>query len=337
MSPADPRTVTEGPGPHLTRRSLLGVSLLTAGAAACSDLTTAGAPEGDISDPHRTPLPPEDIGQREYIYFSTEEVLTIEAIMGRLMPGDPADPGAVEMGASIYLDRKLAEFEGHAEPTYMTVPHAVGVPPGQSPALGSDRIAVPSNELYRYGYQSATTPRELYRLGLAATDRYAQSRFGEVFADLPAERQDQILAEFEAVGDRSQERHPGYEEVEGAHGFAGEDDEEDFEAEDAVLDEVEEIFGDLDAGEFFSAAYAHTIEGVFADPAYGGNVNLAGWVLIGYPGAQRAYSPADLRYGTDRTPQSMDGLTPMNPDRLEEHGVPAIEQGHQHENVHEGH
>jgi hypothetical protein len=36
------------------------------------------------------------------------------------------------------------------------------------------------------------------------------------------------------------------------------------------------------------------MEGMFADPVYGGNMDFAGWQLVGFPGAQLLYTPADL-------------------------------------------
>jgi gluconate 2-dehydrogenase gamma chain len=38
----------------------------------------------------------------------------------------------------------------------------------------------------------------------------------------------------------------------------------------------------------------HTMEGMFADPAYGGNKDFAGWRLVGFPGAQMAFSAEDM-------------------------------------------
>ena len=35
---------------------------------------------------------------------------------------------------------------------------------------------------------------------------------------------------------------------------------------------------------FFQMLRSHTIEGMFSDPLHGGNVDLIGWQLIGYPG-----------------------------------------------------
>jgi len=35
---------------------------------------------------------------------------------------------------------------------------------------------------------------------------------------------------------------------------------------------------------FFNALLQITMEGFFADPMYGGNRNMAGWKMVGYPG-----------------------------------------------------
>jgi gluconate 2-dehydrogenase gamma chain len=36
------------------------------------------------------------------------------------------------------------------------------------------------------------------------------------------------------------------------------------------------------------------MEGMFADPLYGGNREFAGWRLVGFPGAQGNFTPPDL-------------------------------------------
>jgi len=46
---------------------------------------------------------------------------------------------------------------------------------------------------------------------------------------------------------------------------------------------------------FFNTLRTHTMEGMFADPVYGGNKDFAGWVLVGFPGAQPLFSPADMQ------------------------------------------
>ena len=37
------------------------------------------------------------------------------------------------------------------------------------------------------------------------------------------------------------------------------------------------------------------MEGMFADPVYGGNKDFAGWRLIGFPGGQIAFTPAEVQ------------------------------------------
>ena len=40
---------------------------------------------------------------------------------------------------------------------------------------------------------------------------------------------------------------------------------------------------------FFELLLQNTMEGFFADPLYGGNKGMAGWKLIGFPGARYDY------------------------------------------------
>jgi gluconate 2-dehydrogenase gamma chain len=46
---------------------------------------------------------------------------------------------------------------------------------------------------------------------------------------------------------------------------------------------------------FFNTVRTHTVEGMFADPVYGGNKDFAGWRLVGFPGAHPAFTPADMQ------------------------------------------
>jgi hypothetical protein len=52
---------------------------------------------------------------------------------------------------------------------------------------------------------------------------------------------------------------------------------------------------------------ANTIEGYFADPAYGGNRDTVSWRMIGFPGAYAAYLGVYTHHGIryDRGPLSM--------------------------------
>ena len=46
---------------------------------------------------------------------------------------------------------------------------------------------------------------------------------------------------------------------------------------------------DVDVKAFFAMVLQDTQQGFFADPIYGGNRNMAGWKLVGFPGARYDY------------------------------------------------
>jgi gluconate 2-dehydrogenase gamma chain len=60
--------------------------------------------------------------------------------------------------------------------------------------------------------------------------------------------------------------------------------------------------------EFFNTVRVHTMEGMFADPLYGGNRNFAGWRLVDFPGAQAVFTPGDLKSTREFTREPMIGL-----------------------------
>jgi gluconate 2-dehydrogenase gamma chain len=53
---------------------------------------------------------------------------------------------------------------------------------------------------------------------------------------------------------------------------------------------------------FFALVRAHTIQGTFCDPTYGGNANFVGWDLIGYPGVRLNVTAADQRMAAPAKP-----------------------------------
>jgi gluconate 2-dehydrogenase gamma chain len=97
--------------------------------------------------------------------------------------------------------------------------------------------------------------RNLYRRGLRALDAFAQSRLNKPFTELAEAQQDEVLREVEA------NRAPG--------------------------------FSRPTAAEFFGTIRRHTMEGVFADPIYGGNRDFAGWKVVNYPGAYYFFTEAE--------------------------------------------
>jgi len=51
-------------------------------------------------------------------------------------------------------------------------------------------------------------------------------------------------------------------------------------------------FQNFEAREFFDSLLQIVMEGFFADPYYGGNRDMAGWKMIGYPGLPADYQHA---------------------------------------------
>jgi gluconate 2-dehydrogenase gamma chain len=98
--------------------------------------------------------------------------------------------------------------------------------------------------------------RDAYRSGLAAIDAYARTSKGAAFARLSAADQDRVLTDMDTNV---------------ATGFTP------------------------DSATFFNLVRAHTIQGTFCDPFYGGNASFVGWDLIGYPGVRLAVAAADQR------------------------------------------
>jgi gluconate 2-dehydrogenase gamma chain len=98
--------------------------------------------------------------------------------------------------------------------------------------------------------------RQLYASGLEALDRYATSSRGKPFSQLTATEQDAVLADCEEGR---------------ATGFAG------------------------GSAPFFAALLAHTRQGMFGDPYYGGNARFVGWDLLRYPGVRVTVSNADQK------------------------------------------
>ncbi len=59
---------------------------------------------------------------------------------------------------------------------------------------------------------------------------------------------------------------------------------------------------------FFGTLRTHTMEGMFADPVYGGNKDFAGWRLVGFPGAQPLFTQEDMESKQAFTREPMTGL-----------------------------
>jgi len=99
--------------------------------------------------------------------------------------------------------------------------------------------------------------QDFYRRGLAQLDAYCRATYKQSFTQLDAAKQDEVIGALE-------------------QGKAG-------------------GFTWPSAREFFNVVRTHTMEGMFADPIYGGNRDFAGWRLVGFPGAQGNFTAVDLQ------------------------------------------
>jgi gluconate 2-dehydrogenase gamma chain len=76
-------------------------------------------------------------------------------------------------------------------------------------------------------------------------------------------------------------------------------DEEQQRAVVGELDDLAKQDASAFIGQFYRILREHTIQGFFGDPAYGGNREVVGWKLIGYPGAQWGFTAEQMRPGVD--------------------------------------
>jgi len=96
------------------------------------------------------------------------------------------------------------------------------------------------------GYQLSLTPAELYRAGVEEANAYCRKTWGRTFDRLPAEQKEAFLK--------------------------------------ALAGGKVELPGGLPARPFFDLVHQTVMEGMFADPIYGGNRDKAAWKMVGFPG-----------------------------------------------------
>ena len=114
-----------------------------------------------------------------------------------------------------------------------------------------------------------------YLVGLEEIDRLSTARHGASFRQLSAANQDEVLRSIDT-----------YEPPD--HGVDAMEPGADVDPADAAL-------ARLDAASFFNLVRTHTMQGVFADPIYGGNRDFAGWRAVNYPGAYYLYTADEQR------------------------------------------
>jgi len=106
-----------------------------------------------------------------------------------------------------------------------------------------------------------------YRRGLGELDRYCVTKYNVTFVALTEAQQDTLLEELEA----------------------------------GKLKEVE------GGSQFFELVRRHVMEGVFCEPYYGGNRDLIGWKLVGFPGQRYGYDDPYINRVIDLPPIAQSG------------------------------
>jgi gluconate 2-dehydrogenase gamma chain len=116
------------------------------------------------------------------------------------------------------------------------------------------------------GYQLPLTPAQLYRAGIASSNASCVKSYGKTFDKISASQREEFLLALQA----------------GKVTFDS----------------------GLPPRVFFATLYQNVMEGMFADPIYGGNRNKAGWKMIGFPGViavhyQNIEKYRDKKYSVD--------------------------------------
>ncbi|GAB3053531.1 gluconate 2-dehydrogenase subunit 3 family protein [Virgibacillus ainsalahensis] len=102
------------------------------------------------------------------------------------------------------------------------------------------------------GEQVRLLRKDLFRLGLKELDNFSNEKFDNDFVNLEASQQDEVLVAFENG-------------------------------------EANDLSG-VSSAEFFKLLRTLTLEGVYADPMYGGNKEMEGWAMRDYPGTRMNYN-----------------------------------------------
>jgi gluconate 2-dehydrogenase gamma chain len=113
-----------------------------------------------------------------YQFFNTNESAFIESLVDTLIPHDDTGPGALELGANIYIDRQMAGAYGKGDRLFLAGPYAQGTP--------------------QQGWQLAFVPSEFVRAGIADVDAYAQASQGDFFSSLSADKRIAVLKDVES-------------------------------------------------------------------------------------------------------------------------------------------
>jgi gluconate 2-dehydrogenase gamma chain len=258
----------------LSRRRLLRAGATTGIAAASLALPVvtvygtapeAAPPAADLHFQAQTPAQqPAALGG--FTYFNTFQAQIVNAAAGRMIPTDANGPGAIEARVVYFIDRQLSASYGLVGRRYELGPYANGTS--------------------TQGDQSGMDMRDRYRLGIQGMEDYAQQLYQKGFAQLSTDQQDRVLTDMQAGIPTTFDGSSIQAATTQPAGTGTE-----------ALQQMAPGAPGIGAQAFFNLLLSHTIAGFFADPVHGGNQDMIGWKLIGFPGAQMSYAAEISNYG----------------------------------------
>jgi gluconate 2-dehydrogenase gamma chain len=227
---------------------------------------TESPPEGSYVGAPSPAVTPETPGK--FRFLTANEAAVLSGLLDRVLPGAPGVPSASEAGVIDFVDQRLARDQDI--PTYTKPPFARTYEGPTPPGPDTEEIIwVPAAEIYRYGVQEVElASADVYRRGVRLLDQYCTKRFKKPFAELTKKQQGIVW--------------------------------------DALSNgKVDTFVKSPTSSHFLNVLSSDAAQGWLSDPMYGGNHNMVVWKAIGYPAAQRAYTPEEMRSGqTNRKPQS---------------------------------
>jgi gluconate 2-dehydrogenase gamma chain len=248
--------------PGVSRRGLLRAGLVSGVAAATSAIPIAAV--ADSQTHHQAQQPATTFGG--FTYFNTFQAEIVNAAAGRIIPSDANGPGAIEAGVVFFIDRQLSALYQLDGRRYGEGPFVMGTS--------------------TQGDQSGLDMRDRYRLGIQGMEDYARQLYQKGFAQLTTDQQDRVLTDMQAGVPNTFDGSSIQAATTMPAGGGGE-----------ALEHMAPGALGVGAQAFFNLLLAHTLAGFFADPVYGGNQDMIGWKLIGFPGAQLSYANDILNFG----------------------------------------
>jgi gluconate 2-dehydrogenase gamma chain len=219
------------------------------GAVVGTAALAAGQPAPATAETPAAPAAAAQTAAEPLLTLTAAEYAFIIAAVDSLIPADELTPSGSDCGVAGFIDRQLAGAYGMGARLYREGPF-----PKAKPELG---------------YQLPLNPREFFRAGIEAANRWTRKTYGKDFDRLS---------------------------------------EADRAAALKTMDDGKAQFDGLSGKAFFEALLQIAMEGFFADPIYGGNRDMASWKMIGYPGLPATHREDIVRYSGkkyDKPPRSI--------------------------------